>query len=583
MFGGSLALLIGFGLAMQFFLFGMWAVLYTYTPELYPTSARATGSGFASAVGRIGSLLGPLVTGLVLPLIGQGGVFTLGASVSASPPWWSGPSASRPAGAPWRSLPAEPARRRKTFVDTSGMRSGARWGTLGSFVRSRPPRRDVRSTAGPARPPRPQQRKSPVHGLHIPSRPALRVLVGARPTPYPARRPGLRPAAGGRPDPRPGGPLHRPLRRQPARPPARAALARRPDPQQGVPAPGADHALAAGAIRPAMDPGDAGQGRALPRQPGTGLHRAVPDPRPHSAAECPAGHLRAYRARPHPLDQGLRATGEDRRVRVRRDHHRLDHHRPLAAPAAVRPRRDVGGPPAGLQGHPDVLRRQRAAHQQRHAASRRLDRDAAGRRRRRRGGHHPVHREGAELRQDHRLGADLAPDVGVVQELARHAAVRRTADQAGDLRRLQPGAFPRREGRAAPEPGAPAHRIHGPQADRVAGVECRQRRGRPAGRQPPPADQHRYVPRLRPRLPAEPSGHPSAHDLHGPPVAADRPGHPAGDILLHPHHRLGRLRAHPGRRVRLPAGGDAGVRPRRLPAAQRPGPAPGAAGHARRA
>ncbi|MCO2331630.1 MFS transporter, partial [Pseudomonas aeruginosa] len=78
-FGGSLALLIGFGLAMQFFLFGMWAVLYTYTPELYPTSARATGSGFASAVGRIGSLLGPLVTGLVLPLTGQGGVFTLGA------------------------------------------------------------------------------------------------------------------------------------------------------------------------------------------------------------------------------------------------------------------------------------------------------------------------------------------------------------------------------------------------------------------------------------------------------------------------------------------------------------------------
>lgn len=78
-FGGSLGLLIGFGLAMQFFLFGMWAVLYTYTPELYPTSARATGSGFASAVGRIGSLLGPTVSGLILPVAGQGGVFTLGA------------------------------------------------------------------------------------------------------------------------------------------------------------------------------------------------------------------------------------------------------------------------------------------------------------------------------------------------------------------------------------------------------------------------------------------------------------------------------------------------------------------------
>ncbi|WP_248800333.1 MFS transporter [Pseudomonas sp. MWU13-2105] len=78
-FGGNVGLLVGSGLLMQFFLFGMWAVLYTYTPELYPTSARATGSGFASAVGRIGSLLGPLVTGLVFPVMGQGGVFALGA------------------------------------------------------------------------------------------------------------------------------------------------------------------------------------------------------------------------------------------------------------------------------------------------------------------------------------------------------------------------------------------------------------------------------------------------------------------------------------------------------------------------
>ncbi len=78
-FGGNVGWLIGSGLLMQFFLFGMWAVLYTYTPELYPTSARATGSGFASAIGRVGSLLGPMVTGLVFPLTGQGGVFALGA------------------------------------------------------------------------------------------------------------------------------------------------------------------------------------------------------------------------------------------------------------------------------------------------------------------------------------------------------------------------------------------------------------------------------------------------------------------------------------------------------------------------
>jgi len=75
----SLLLLIGFGLAMQFFLFGMWSVLYAYTPELYPTRARATGAGCASAVGRLGSLLGPALIGVILPSLGQGGVFAVGA------------------------------------------------------------------------------------------------------------------------------------------------------------------------------------------------------------------------------------------------------------------------------------------------------------------------------------------------------------------------------------------------------------------------------------------------------------------------------------------------------------------------
>ncbi|MBY0381891.1 MAG: MFS transporter [Xanthobacteraceae bacterium] len=67
------------GLCMQFFLFGMWSALYAYTPELYPTAVRATGTGFASAIGRIGSLIGPYVIGVILPAAGQGGVFALGA------------------------------------------------------------------------------------------------------------------------------------------------------------------------------------------------------------------------------------------------------------------------------------------------------------------------------------------------------------------------------------------------------------------------------------------------------------------------------------------------------------------------
>jgi MFS transporter, putative metabolite:H+ symporter len=71
--------LISFGLVMQFCLFGMWSVLYAYTPELYPTRVRATGSGFASAIGRLGSLLGPAIVGVVLPVAGTSGVFALGA------------------------------------------------------------------------------------------------------------------------------------------------------------------------------------------------------------------------------------------------------------------------------------------------------------------------------------------------------------------------------------------------------------------------------------------------------------------------------------------------------------------------
>jgi MFS transporter, putative metabolite:H+ symporter len=71
--------LIVAGLCMQFCTFGMWSALYAYTPELYPTHVRATGTGFASAIGRIGSLIGPSLIGFILPTAGQSGVFALGA------------------------------------------------------------------------------------------------------------------------------------------------------------------------------------------------------------------------------------------------------------------------------------------------------------------------------------------------------------------------------------------------------------------------------------------------------------------------------------------------------------------------
>ena len=63
------------GMALSFFNLGAWGALYAVTPEVYPTSLRATGAGSATAFGRIASIIAPL---LVLPLregIGNLGLF----------------------------------------------------------------------------------------------------------------------------------------------------------------------------------------------------------------------------------------------------------------------------------------------------------------------------------------------------------------------------------------------------------------------------------------------------------------------------------------------------------------------------
>lgn len=76
---GDITMMICYGLLMQFFFFGMWSALYAYTPELYPTHARATGTGFASSFGRIGALLGPYLIGVIIGVYGQPGVFAMAA------------------------------------------------------------------------------------------------------------------------------------------------------------------------------------------------------------------------------------------------------------------------------------------------------------------------------------------------------------------------------------------------------------------------------------------------------------------------------------------------------------------------
>lgn len=64
--GTSAAVILTVGSLMSFFNLGAWGIIYTYTPELYPTYARATGSGWAAGFGRIGGILAPLVVGKML-------------------------------------------------------------------------------------------------------------------------------------------------------------------------------------------------------------------------------------------------------------------------------------------------------------------------------------------------------------------------------------------------------------------------------------------------------------------------------------------------------------------------------------
>ena len=57
----SIQMIMFWGCLLSFFNLGAWGVLYTYTPELYPTNIRAFGSGWASAIGRLGGIVAPLV------------------------------------------------------------------------------------------------------------------------------------------------------------------------------------------------------------------------------------------------------------------------------------------------------------------------------------------------------------------------------------------------------------------------------------------------------------------------------------------------------------------------------------------
>lgn len=79
------ATLMMWGSVMSFFNLGAWGVLYTYTPEQYPTAIRALGSGWAAGFGRFGGMAAPMMVGALLARnFGFGSVFYMFALVFAA-------------------------------------------------------------------------------------------------------------------------------------------------------------------------------------------------------------------------------------------------------------------------------------------------------------------------------------------------------------------------------------------------------------------------------------------------------------------------------------------------------------------
>ena len=67
----SVSQILTFGSLLYFFSLGAWGAVYAYTPEMYPTSARGSGAGWAAAIGRIGMIAAPYVVGVIYQTYGQ--------------------------------------------------------------------------------------------------------------------------------------------------------------------------------------------------------------------------------------------------------------------------------------------------------------------------------------------------------------------------------------------------------------------------------------------------------------------------------------------------------------------------------
>lgn len=73
LFGQSVTVnqILIFGSLLYFFSLGAWGAVYAYTPEMYPTVARGSGTGWAAAVGRIGMIAAPYAVGVIYQTYGK--------------------------------------------------------------------------------------------------------------------------------------------------------------------------------------------------------------------------------------------------------------------------------------------------------------------------------------------------------------------------------------------------------------------------------------------------------------------------------------------------------------------------------
>src|SRR5690606_26598385 len=146
-----------------------------------------------------------------------------------------------------------------------------------------------------------------------------------------------------------------------------------------------------------------------------------------------------------------------------------------------------------------------------------------------------------ELGQDGYHDPDPQACYRSVQELARHAGVGRSADQAQPLHRPDFHPVPDRGRKARPFAHWRSRRLYQREGERDRAVERQTRSPRTMERQYAADDEYWHFPRLCLQLPEEPSRRAPGHDDDGATDAAYARGAADRDLLLHEYNRLGRV------------------------------------------